>query len=67
MPNNIDRDQVRQLVDDGATLIEVLPATEYEDEHLAGAINIPVADVGAEAPRRFARDQPVIVYCYDRQ
>ncbi len=67
MPTNIDRNQVRQLVQDGAVLIEVLPATEYDNEHLAGAINIPVADLSAEVPKRFKNNQTLIVYCYDRQ
>jgi rhodanese-related sulfurtransferase len=26
----------------GAQLVEVLPQTEYEDEHLPGAVNIPL-------------------------
>ncbi len=67
MPTNIDRDQVQQLVREGVSLVEVLPAREYEDEHIAGAINIPVAELDEEAPRRLSTDQPVIVYCNDRQ
>lgn len=34
MPTPIDRDEVRRLVAAGAQLVEVLPAAEFEDEHL---------------------------------
>jgi rhodanese-related sulfurtransferase len=49
----------------GALVVEVLPADEYEDEHLPGAINIPLKKIDALAPGALAPDRPVIVYCYD--
>jgi rhodanese-related sulfurtransferase len=39
----IDRDGVQRLVAAGAQLVEVLPASEYEEEHLPGALHIPLA------------------------
>jgi rhodanese-related sulfurtransferase len=42
MPRSIDRHEVQQLIaEQQAQLVEVLPAAEYADEHLPGAINIP--------------------------
>ena len=38
MPTEIRRDEVCQMVAGGAALVEVLPAEEYEAEHLPGAI-----------------------------
>jgi len=67
VPTSIDRDQVRQLLEQGAQIVEVLPADEYEDEHLPGAINVPLKTLDAETTRELARDRPVIVYCYDYQ
>ena len=67
MPTDIDRDDVRGLIESGTQLIEVLPSSHYEEEHLPGAINIPLKKVGREAVARLERDQPVIVYCYDYQ
>ncbi len=67
MPTPIDRDELQRLLDDGAQLVEVLPEDEYEDEHLPGAINIPLKGLDAESARRLERDRPVIVYCYDYQ
>ncbi len=67
MPTPIDRDQVQRLLEEGAQLVEVLPEGEYEDEHLPGAINIPLKTLDAEGARRLERERPVIVYCYDYQ
>jgi rhodanese-related sulfurtransferase len=49
----------------GVVVVEVLPAGEYEDEHLPGAINIPLKKIDTLAPGALAPDRPVIVYCYD--
>ena len=67
MPTEIDREQVRRLLDEGAQLVEVLPQEEYEDEHLTNAINIPLKELDREAVRGLERGRPVIVYCYDSQ
>ena len=67
MPTEIDRGQVRRLLDEGAQLVEVLPQAEYEDEHLPNAINIPLKELDREAVRGLERGLPVIVYCYDSQ
>ena len=67
MPTPIGRDELRRQLDNGAQLVEVLPEEEYEDEHLPGAINIPLKRLDAETARRLERERPVIVYCYDYQ
>ena len=63
----IDRDRLQDLLEQGAQLVEVLPADEYEYEHLPGAINIPLKTLDAETVRKLDRDRPVIAYCYDYQ
>lgn len=65
MPTNIDRNQVQELLKEGAQLIEVLPTEVYEDEHLPGASNIPLAQLDEQALTGLQRDRPVIVYCHD--
>ena len=67
MPKSIDHDEVRRLAEEGAQLIEVLPAKEYEEEHIAGAVNIQLKELDQRAPRELDRDRPVIVYCNDYQ
>ncbi|HEV3474075.1 MAG TPA: rhodanese-like domain-containing protein [Actinomycetota bacterium] len=65
MPRDIGRDEVQQLAREGAQLVEVLPREEYEEEHLPGAVNIPLREIDEEAPKRLDRSRPVIVYCWD--
>lgn len=65
MPKEIDRAELRTLLDGGAQLVEVLPSDEYEEDHLPGAINLPLRRIDAEAVRVLDRSRPVIVYCWD--
>jgi rhodanese-related sulfurtransferase len=67
MPRAIFRDDVRRLREDGALLLEVLPHDEYEEEHLPGAINIPLRELTRETTAQLRHDAPVIVYCHDYQ
>ena len=67
MAVTIDKDQVRQRVAAGALLIEVLPAKEYEQEHLPHAISLPLTKLIRQTTAPFAHDRPIIVYCYDYQ
>ena len=65
MATRIDLAQLQQLLDGGAQLVEVLPAAEYADEHLPGAINLPLKQLDATTAARLDRARPVIVYCWD--
>jgi len=65
MPKDIDRDEVRRLVHEGAQLLEVLPSPEYEEDHLPGAVGIPLSDIESRAVEALDRKRPVIVYCWD--
>jgi rhodanese-related sulfurtransferase len=68
MPTPIELDEVQRLLaDEQAQLVEVLPVEEYDDEHLPGAINIPLKELDRETTRVLDRTRPVIVYCYDTQ
>ena len=58
---------MRTLVAEGAQLVEVLPPEEFGDEHLPGAINIPLKELTAERARQLDPASPVIVYCWDNQ
>ncbi len=65
MPTEIDRGEVQKLMDRGAQLVEVLPPDEYEEDHLPGAISLPLRRLETEAVRILDRARPVIVYCWD--
>ena len=65
MPTSIHRDQIGDFLRRGAQLVEVLPAPEYEQEHLVGARSIPIKRLTAETTADLDRFRPVIVYCWD--
>jgi rhodanese-related sulfurtransferase len=66
MPMVIQRDEVQRLMATGAQLVDVLPREEYEAEHIAGAINIPLKELDRDSTARLDKDQAVIVYCWDQ-
>jgi rhodanese-related sulfurtransferase len=65
MPRRVDRDEVRRLLDEGVQLVEVLPRSEYDEEHLPGAISLPLRHVDREASAILDPARPVVVYCWD--
>ena len=65
MPGQAFREEVRELLDGGARLVEVLPREEYEEEHIGGAINIPLKELDRETTAGLDPEAPVIVYCHD--
>lgn len=63
MATRIWREEVQRLIqNEGAQLVEVLPPPEYEDEHIAGAINISLKVLDRESTSGLDKDRPVIVY-----
>jgi rhodanese-related sulfurtransferase len=67
MPTELTRDEVRAQVAAGAQLVEVLPASDFDEEHLAGAISLPLETLNRAAAERLDRNRAIIVYCYDYQ
>lgn len=65
MPTSIDLAALKRLLDADAQLVEVLPQDEYAEEHLPGAINIPLKALDATTAEPLDRSRPVVVYCYD--
>jgi rhodanese-related sulfurtransferase len=57
--------QLRELLDAGAQLVDVLPAQEYAEEHLPGAINIPLKTLDAAGTAQLDKTKAVVVYCHD--
>jgi len=64
---SIRRNEVRQLLKQDAQLVEVLPHDDYEEEHITGAINIPLKELNRRTAMQLDRSRPVIVYCEDYQ
>jgi rhodanese-related sulfurtransferase len=67
MPITIDREEVQRLARDGALLLEVLPAAEYEEAHLPGAVHLPLKKLDRPSAEPLDRSRPIITYCWDHQ
>jgi len=63
---NIDRHELLRLVDsEGAQVVDVLLADEYERTHIPGAVSIPLKEFTPEAVSGLSKTDPVVVYCHD--
>ena len=67
MPKDINRDEVQRLLQSGAQLVEALPAEEYNEAHLPGALNIPLKKLNKQTVRLLNPSRPIITYCSDFQ
>jgi rhodanese-related sulfurtransferase len=65
MPRQVDLDGLRRLMEQGAQVVDVLPAREYGEDHIPGAINLPLRKIETEAREVLRPDRPVVVYCAD--
>lgn len=65
MPRLIDLEGMRRLMDQGAQVVDVLPAREYGEDHIPGAINLPLRRIEIEARQVLDPDRPIVVYCAD--
>lgn len=65
MAHAIGADDVQRLVAAGAALVEVLPEAEYREEHIEGAIHIPLKALDANTAASLNKTSPVVVYCHD--
>ena len=51
-----------QLVEKGATLLDVRTPGEFASGHLSGAVNIPLNDLSSRI-QELRADQAIVVYC----
>jgi rhodanese-related sulfurtransferase len=65
MVTGIDREELLRHIDQGGQVVDVLPEPEYRQQHLPGAVNIPLRRLDAETTSALRRDKPVMVYCHD--
>jgi rhodanese-related sulfurtransferase len=65
MPREVQRDELLRLIDAGVQVVEVLPPKEYKEDHLPGAINLPLRKIETEARDVLDPRRPVVVYCWD--
>lgn len=65
MVTRIDLPALQQLLAGDAQLVEVLPAGEHAEQHLPGALNIPLKTLTADTTSDLDQQRPVVVYCWD--
>ena len=66
MFQSVGRERVRQLVGEGAQLLEVLEPRQYRLAHLPGAVHMPAWELTrARVEEALDRTCPVVVYCFD--
>jgi 3-mercaptopyruvate sulfurtransferase SseA len=61
----VSRQEVQDLMARGAQVVDALPAEEYQDDHLPGAIHLPLRRIETEATTVLDPSRPVVVYCWD--
>lgn len=52
-------------MDKGAQVVEVLSTDQFEEDHLPGAISLPLRKIETGMKVRLDPGRPVIVYCWD--
>jgi rhodanese-related sulfurtransferase len=57
--------EVKRLLELGAQLVDVLGDDEFANDHLPGAINIPLKRLDEKTVAALDRERPVLVYCND--
>jgi len=57
--------EVKQLLAQGAQLVDVLEEDDFAHDHLPGAINIPLKRLDARTVAGLDRARPLLVYCND--
>lgn len=55
---------LRLFVRPRALIVDVLPKEEYEELHVAGAVNLPLKELPAGAIQ-LDRRRPIVVSCHD--
>jgi rhodanese-related sulfurtransferase len=58
----VSRDEARELIEDGAQLVDVRAEHEWEMGRIAGAKHLPLAEL-SERVSEIDEERPVVLYC----
>ncbi|HUP85208.1 MAG TPA: rhodanese-like domain-containing protein [Acidimicrobiales bacterium] len=67
MVTSLDTAGLRRLLEGDVQLVEVLPRDEFEEEHLAGAVVVPLEELTSDGVASLDRTRPTVVYGFDHQ
>jgi phage shock protein E len=60
----VSADKARQLLQEGALVVDVRNPGEFNSGHVPGAINVPLGDLRAEVSRRFPdKNRVLLLHC----
>jgi len=61
----ITTEELEQLKQSGKPfkLVDVLSIEYFQEEHIQGAVNLPLEDIASEAMNRFDMEEEIVVYC----
>jgi rhodanese-related sulfurtransferase len=65
MVQEVQREEAQGLIERRAQVVDILPAEEFAEDHLPGAINLPLRKIETDAVHALHPDRPVLVYCWD--
>jgi rhodanese-related sulfurtransferase len=65
MATRIWLEQLEELMERGAQVVEVLGEDDYAPAHLPGAINLPLRKLDEQRAAVLDHSRPVVVYCWD--
>ncbi len=65
MATRIWLEELLELIDHRAQVVEVLPEDDYAPAHLPGAINLPLRQLDEQHVAVLDRTRPIVVYCWD--
>lgn len=60
----IGADELVELKDSGALLIDVRSSAELKKGKIPGAIHVPITNSFAESMNEYDKNEPVILYCH---
>lgn len=61
--NEAEMQQIKQIVADGAVVIDVRSQGEFRRGNINGSKNIPVDDIGAHVKKIEAMKKPIVLCC----
>jgi len=65
--NRIDLTRFIELQKQGAQVLEVLPRKQFDEQHIPGAMSLPLSQFKTSELAKLDRNRVVVVYCWDYQ
>jgi rhodanese-related sulfurtransferase/CBS domain-containing protein len=66
MTVRVDAPEAHKLIANGIRVLDVLPSSIYEQEHLPGAASLPLETFRPDQVESWDRSAPLLVYCFDQ-